>query len=210
MTTAIGTNPVEISNRALGLLGQKPIDSFEDGTDKSQTCGTVWPVVRLEVLSHYPWRFMMAKRQLARLTAAPTNEWQHAFQLPSDRFQSAVVCYDSAEVDAVPLLDWDHFGEYVFANVEALWIDYPANRDEDKWPPHVVTLATFVMAARIAFGITDDGDKAEYWQKIAYGTAQEGQRGGFSRQARAQDAQRRPAQIVHDFSLIRVRSAGAG
>jgi hypothetical protein len=53
--------------------------------------------------------------------------------------------------------------------------------------------------------ITDQTEKASYWQSIAVGTPGENGRGGYMRQAMNIDGQGQPVNAIQDFSLINVR-----
>ena len=179
MTTAIGTTDVDICSRALVLLGNKPVDDLDGTDDKTVACKNVYALVRDTVLTHHPWRFTIAKFQLAKLTAAPINEYQFGWQLPAKRINSSPF--------------------------EPLIVDIQVDQVEARWPPHVVTFATFVMAALLAEAVTDQTDKAKMWHTTAWGTAADDMKGGFSRTARVQDGQGRPTPAIEDYSLINVR-----
>jgi hypothetical protein len=53
--------------------------------------------------------------------------------------------------------------------------------------------------------ITDQTEKAQYWQTVAVGTPGENGRGGYMRQAMNIDGQGQPVNAIQDFSLINVR-----
>ncbi len=53
--------------------------------------------------------------------------------------------------------------------------------------------------------ITDQVDKAQYWQAVATGSPGENGRGGYMRQAMNIDGQGQPVNAIQDFSLINVR-----
>lgn len=206
MTLAAGNTDVDFCARALVFLGLTPISSLLGDDDKTVTCRTIYPMVRNEVLSRYPWRFTIAKRRLARLTDTPVNEWTYAFQLPSDRLCGPRAVFTSGESGARPITEYDIYQDHLYANDPSIWIDYQALQSESKFPPYVSTLLTYVLAARLAEPLTDDTSKGERWETMSYGSPAEKQQGGYFEVAKALDAQQRPSQeISGDYSLIAVR-----
>lgn len=206
MTLAAGTTDVDYCARALVNLGLKPINSLLGDDDKVVTCRTIYPMVRKEVLSRYPWRFTLAKRRLVKLADTPINEWQNAFQLPSDRLGGPRAVFSSSEKNAPTVKEYDIYQDHLYANEDQIWIDYQAMQNESKDPPYVQTLMVYVMSARLAEPLTDDSSKGERWEVMAYGSPAEKQMGGYFETAKALDAQQRPSQEVSgDYSLISCR-----
>jgi hypothetical protein len=206
MTLSAGNTDVDTCARALVCLGLKPINSLLGDDDKVVTCRTLYPMVRKEVLSRYPWRYTIAKRQLVRLTSTPVNEYKYAFQLPSDRLAGPRAVFSSGLSGAPTIKEYDIYQDHLYTNEPAIWIDYQASQNESKDPPYVQTLMVYVMAARLAEPLTDDSSKGERWDMMAYGSPAEKQMGGYFETAKALDAQQRPSQeISGDYSLIQVR-----
>lgn len=206
MTLAAGNTDVDTCARALVCLGLKPINSLLGDDDKVVTCRTLYPMVRREVLSRYPWRHTLVKRRLNRLTDTPVSEWKYAFQLPADRLAGPRAVFTTDEQSAPTLKEYDIYQDHVYCNEPAIWIDYQANQNEAKDPPYVQTLMVYVMAARLAEPLTDDSSKGERWETMAYGSPAEKQMGGYFETAKNLDSQQRPSQEVSgDYSLISCR-----
>lgn len=206
MTLAAGNTDVDICARALVCLGLTPINSLAGSDDKETLCRTLYPMVRKEVLSRYPWRHTIAKVRLSRLTAAPVNEWKYAFQLPENRLCGPRAVYNSKEVNARPITQYDIFQDHLYSNEESIWIDFQADQNESKDPPYVQTLMVYVMAARLAEPATDDSGKGERWETMAYGSPAEKQQGGYFELAKNLDSQQRSSQEVSgDYSLLSCR-----
>jgi hypothetical protein len=99
---AAGDTGVSICSDALILLGAKPISSFNDGTDESNTCDRLYPDVRDMTLSMYPWSFSYKKAALSQLITTPATEWRYEYQLPGDRLGNSTrrvhhqLCWRSA------------------------------------------------------------------------------------------------------------------
>lgn len=197
---------IDIVARACVLLGIKPISSFTGTDDKTTTCKTIYPMVKDEVLSRYPWRFTTVKRRLVRLEASPTNEWQYAFQLPSDRLGGPRAVFNSGDVGAATVKEYDVYQDHLYANDASIWIDYQVSQNEAKFPPYVTHLMVLVAAARLAEPLTDDSSKGDKWEVAAFGMPSELGEGGYYQTAKKLDVQQRPPQEASgDYSLIAVR-----
>lgn len=201
-----GNTDVDICARALVCIGLKPINSLAGDDDKVTTCRIIYPMVKEEVLSRYPWRFTMVKKQLGRLLETPIGEWKYAYQLPSDRLGGPLAVFNTSDPDAIPVKHYDIYQDHLYTNEEKVWIDYQADQSEAKFPPYVRTLMIYVTAARLAEPLTDDGGKADKWDTMAYGSTAEKQQGGYFELAKNIDSRQRPSQqISGDFSLVDVR-----
>ena len=75
---------VEVANQALVLIGANSISSFV-GTATEQIAAThlYQPTVDAALTSHR-WRFASGKKILSFLAADPIDEWDSAFQMPTD------------------------------------------------------------------------------------------------------------------------------
>lgn len=202
---AAGDTGVSICSDALILLGAKPISSFNDGTDESNTCDRLYSDVRDMTLSLYPWSFAYKKVQLSRLITTPTTEWRYEFQLPGDRLGNPRAVYTSSVANSRPLKDWEIIGDKLMANETTIYIDYPYQTPEFAMPQYFVQLLKYMMAWHLAYPVTEQQDKAGYWQGVAIGSPSENGRGGYFRQAMNMDSFGQPSQVIDDFSLIAVR-----
>lgn len=202
---AAGDTGVSICSDALILLGAKPISSFNDGTDESNTCDRLYSDVRDMTLSLYPWSFAYKKVQLSRLITTPTTEWRYEFQLPGDRLGNPRAVYTSSVANSRPLKDWEIIGDKLMCNELTIYIDYPYQTPEFAMPQYFVQLLKYMMAWHLAYPVTEQQDKAGYWQGVAIGSPSENGRGGYFRQAMNMDSFGQPSQVIDDFSLIAVR-----
>lgn len=198
---AAGDNAVSICSDALILLGAKPISSFNDGTDESNTADRLYPNVRDMTLSMYPWSFAYKKVKLARLITTPVNEWEYEYQLPGDRLGSPRAAFTSQSVGARPFKNWEILGDKLMCNEKTVVIDYPYQTPEFAMPQYFVQLLKYMMAWHLAYPITEQESKTQYWQAVAVGSGRE----GYFRQAANIDGQGQPPQVIEDFSLIEAR-----
>jgi hypothetical protein len=70
---------------------------------------------------------------------------------------------------------------------------------------YFIQLLKYMMAWHLSYPITEQTDKAQYWQSVAVGSMAENGRGGFFRQAMSMDAQGQPPRIIEDYALSAVR-----
>ena len=203
---AAGDTGVTICSDALLMLGAKAITSFNDGTDESSVCDRLYPDVRDSTLVMYPWTFNTKKIQLAQLLTAPTNVWRYAYQLPGDRLANPRAVYDTSAVGAPPRKDWEIQGDQLLTNLPAVYIHYQYSAGEFAWPQYFVQLMKYMMAWHLALPITEQSDRAQYWQTVAVGAIAENGRGGYFRQAMNIDGQHNPVRVIEDYSLVAVRN----
>lgn len=203
---AAGDTGVRICSDALLMLGAKAITSFNDGTDESSVCDRLYPNTRDATLMMYPWSFAYKKVQLSRLITTPVTEWKYEYQLPGDKLGNPREVYVTSGINEQPLKDWEIQGDKLLTNELTVYIDYPYQTPEFSMPQYFVQLLKYMMAWHIAYPVTEQQDKALYWQRIAVGDPSENGRGGYFRQATIMDSFGQPTKVIEDFSLIAVRN----
>jgi hypothetical protein len=202
---AAGDTGISICSDALILLGAKPISSFNDGTDESNTCDRLYPDVRDMTISMYPWSFSYKKVLLSRLITTPTTEWEYEHQMPGDRLGNPRSVVISSEANARPIKDFEIIGDKLMSNETTIYIDYPYQTPEFAMPQYFVQLLKYMMAWHLAYPVTEQQDKAVYWQGVAVGSPSENGRGGYFRQAMNMDSYGQPTQVIEDYALVAVR-----
>jgi hypothetical protein len=203
---AAGDSGISICSDALIMLGAKAISSFNDGTDESSTCDRLYPDIRDSLLVQYPWSFTMKKVKLARLVTIPNSVWRYEYQLPGDRLTSPRAVYNRGNPGSPVQKDWEIQGDKLLTNLDEVFIDYQFQTPEFAMPQYFVQLLKYHMAWHLAMPITEQMDKAGYWQGIAVGGANENGRGGYFRTAANIDGQNQPTRVIEDYSLIAVRN----
>jgi len=203
---AVGDTDLSICSDALIALGASPLSSFTEGTDAAQACDRLYPDLKNTLLSTYVWSWTLAKVQLARLSAAPINEWKYAYQMPGDHLTGALAVFESdSTAQRSVRYGWEIYGDELVTNMETVFIDYQQTITEAKMPNYFVRLLRTALAAELAIVITDQATKADYFRALAYGSPAENGRGGLMREAMNIDARGQSTQIVEDYSLIQVR-----
>lgn len=202
---AAGDTGITICSDALIMLGAKAITSFNDGTDESSVADRLYSDIRDSVLVMYPWSFNTKKIKLAQLVTAPTNVWRYSYQLPGDRLSNPRAVYSSSAVGAPVQKDWEVQGNELLTNLPTVYIDYQYSVSESVMPQYFVQLLKYMMAWHMALPITEQADRAVYWQGIAIGAPNENGRGGHFRTATQIDGQGQPSRVIEDFSLVAAR-----
>jgi hypothetical protein len=202
---AAGDSALSICSDALIMLGAKPIASFNEGTDESSTCDRLYPDIRDQALLIYPWSFSFQKVALAQLVTTPTTEYKYEYALPGDKIGPPRALFTSNSPGDFPRKEYRIFGDKVLTDYSAVWIDYPYSVPEYLMPVYFIQLLKYLMAWHLALPITDQADKAAYWQGVAVGSPGENGRGGYLRTAMQIDGAGQPTNSINDFSLIAVR-----
>ena len=208
---AAGDTDVGICNKGLLLLGAEAITSFSDGTPAGTACNTIYNEVKLTTMGMYPWSFTVAKAQLTRDSNTPQNEWTYQYLLPNDMLLGVPRAVRTSSAAGSALYkDWEIAqstagGAVLMSEATEVHIDYQKAVAEGSMPTYFVTLLAYQMAWHLAEIITDQTQKSEYWRSVALGTAAEGFRGGYFRQAANIDAGGQTPSVVGDYLLTDVR-----
>mgnify|MGYP003139350620 CR=1 FL=1 len=208
---AAGDTDVGICNKGLLLLGAEAITSFSDGTPAGTACNTIYNEVKLTTMGMYPWSFTVAKAQLTRDSNTPQNEWTYQYLLPNDMLLGVPrAVRTSSSAGAALFKNWEIAqsaagGAVLMSEATEVHIDYQKAVAEGSMPTYFVTLLAYQMAWHLAEIITDQTQKSEYWRSVALGTAAEGFRGGYFRQAANIDAGGQTPSVVGDYLLTDVR-----
>lgn len=201
---ASGDTKLTICSDAMIMLGAAPISSFAEATDAAKVADRLYDDIRDMMIQQYDWSWSVKKVKLARLEAAPLNEWKYAYALPGDILGDPKALFDSSAVGSRPVREWEIYGTSVFCNYEDVYIDYQYRVLESLMPSYFVRVLKSALASAFAVPVTDSTAKADYFQAIAFGPAGENMRGGLMRVAMNIDGSR-PPQSFEDFALVAVR-----
>ncbi len=204
---ATNDTDVTICSSALTYLGENTISSFSDGTTQAGICEALYPDVRDMVISLYPWSFSIKKVDLQQSATTPVNEFSFSYAMPSDSMTMVPrAVFNSSEVGATPLTaGWIVQGGEILTNQSLITIDYQAVPLEAEMPAYFIQLLKYAMAMHLAEPVTDQLSKAQHWERITFGNPSEGGRGGYFRQAAAQDGMGNGTTFITDFPLVDTR-----
>ena len=121
-------SPVDVSSRALILIGAEPITSFDDGNNEALVASNMYEDVARASLVNTRWRFATNQAVLNKLSDAPTGRHDSAYQIPSDSLMVHAVT-----VNDYPIL-YQSYGNKIFCDADSsdeLILDYTFRVDEE-------------------------------------------------------------------------------
>ena len=150
------TSSISLASNALLLLGHGTIASFEEGTAGATIAANLYETSYLSLLTNHRWRFAVKKAQLARLVETPLNEYNYAFQLPSDCIYliKTTSCH------------YQIYGSKLYTNDAAVEVDYTYRVGEDNLPPYFSKMFEFFLASQFALSLTGDMEKGNYFSRM--------------------------------------------
>ena len=77
---------VSICSNALRRLGDDPITSLTDDTERARLCNSFYTDTRDAVLRLHPWNFAITRTSLAKLSTAPAYGFSNQFSLPTSPY----------------------------------------------------------------------------------------------------------------------------
>jgi len=77
---------VSICSNALRRLGDAPITSLTDDTERARLCNAFFPDARDTVLRAHPWNFAITRASLPQLSDTPAYGYNYMYALPTDPY----------------------------------------------------------------------------------------------------------------------------
>lgn len=189
------TTPVSICSNALLMLGDHPISSFEDGTDRARLAANLWEPVRDFVLRAHPWNCAIKRVALSPDVTAPAFDWAYAYTLPEDYLKALSIGEQMRE------------GEYRIEGRKLLCDDNPLllryvfkNENVGSYDSMLVWALTSCMRSVFAYGITQSGSMEELLTNTLR---------PILRQARAVDGQEDTPEQLGDNPILAARFLGS-
>lgn len=180
------TTAVAICSNALLMLGDKPIASFDEGTDRSRLAANLYPTVRDFVLRSHPWNCAIKRAILSPDSAPPAFEWKCRFALPGDWLRTLSVG-DRHSADGYAME-----GGYILANTDVCRLRYIHRATEDRWDSMLVHAVTVSMRQAFAYPITTSTSLEQLITQVLQPILQ---------QARSTDGQEEPPEMLGDERL---------
>lgn len=188
------TSSVSICSNALIRLGDKPISSFQDETDRANACANLYPSTRDAMLRAHPWNCAVKRVLLAPLSTAPAFDYAYQFQLPADWLRTIQVGARECS------LDFTMEGQRILCDANSLPLVYIFhNIIESTWDDTLVDVMTARMASVLAYPITQSASMKQAMEaefQIAF------------KQAKAVNGQDDRDETLGDFPLLANRLNG--
>lgn len=189
------TTAVSICSQALLMLGDKPIASFDDNTDRALVASNLYPVVRNYLLRAHPWNCATKRIVLSPDTTAPVFGYAYRFRQPDDWIRTLQVGQYDAQ-----MIDYRHESGWFLCDESAFYLRYIwRNEDESTWDALLIHAAVQTMRQVFAYPITSSTSLEELVITVARNVLKE---------ARAVDGQDQPAETFGDFPLMASRYGG--
>jgi hypothetical protein len=181
---------IDIASNALQLIGDLPINSFDDPGAGAAVAKALYSDTLLAMLTRTYWTFTLKKQTLNRLSSTPLNEYQYEFQIPTDAIKILKV---------YPRSNYKIYQDRIYTQQSSLDIDYVFKPDTSLLPPHFVLAFTYKLASDFALAVTDSENKnAIFEEKFRLAMAE----------AYAADAQGNPQTPIMDQPFTDARHGG--
>lgn len=178
---------IGIISKALVLCGEKPLSSLTENRYGAQVGSNLFEILYESELQSNRWRFACAKKALSRLVATPLNEYQYAFQLPTDML---------LPIGTYPRKQYEIYADRIYTNDTAIDLEYMFKPEVSNLPAYFSLLMAYALAKDMVKPITES-DNAVTLMERKYVR----QRGI----AMFADAQGRPNRMIADSPFTDVR-----
>ena len=183
------TSSIDICSNALQLIGDEPINSFDEPGAGAKVAKALYQTIKETLLSSHTWSFALKQQRLSRLSQVPDKKtgYNYAFQLPTDLIRIWNIQDHS---------DYILINGLLYSNNKELLCTYIYDVEESALPPQFAKSLEYALAADFAISITENQSmNALYEQKAQMAAIM----------ARSIDSQGRPQQGFIDRPLIDVR-----
>jgi hypothetical protein len=157
LSTSANT-PIDVSSRALILVGADPITSFEDGTSEALIAANMYEDIARSALVNSRWRFATNQSVLNRLSEKPTGRYKAAYQIPFDSLMLHAVTVNGFNIE------YQTYGNKIFcdaSDTSEVVLDYTFRANEQDWPSYFVVAVQFDLASVFASSLAQDASLAQ-------------------------------------------------
>ena len=182
---------IDIASNALQMIGANPISSFDDPGAGAAVAKALYEPLLIALLTDTYWRFAMKKQSLNQLSQTPLNEFQFAYQIPTDNLKVERI---------YPRIFYKIYRDLIYTDASSIEIDYVFRPDTTLLPSYFVLAFTYQLASEFALSVTDNEQKnALYEEKFRNALAK----------AFSADAQQNPQTPIQDNPFTDVRHGGS-
>lgn len=173
--------PTEICNMALGRLGAKRINDYDDASDtkpEAIQCRLHYEQTRDALIRSHWWRFARARATLSANATDPDFEYDYAYDLPVD-FLRMKKPYEADGVTEL-LYTYSLEGKQLLSNETSMDIEYIKKvTDPNQFDPLFIEVLVLQLALKMVMPLTQDKVLRRELHEELYGTPQ--QRGLMAR-----------------------------
>lgn len=147
---------IEIAGLALGWIGTRGLNSFDDDSDEARLCKAFLEVARDSCLEDRMWTFATTRFKPNKLAAAPLFGYKSQFEIPSHIIRVHRV--DDAEGDG--RLDWRCEGRLILADVDEVFATgVDRTTDTSLYSPSFCLAFAAKLASLVVVALEDDPKK---------------------------------------------------
>ena len=154
----MATSNIDVVNRALMLIGAKPIVSFNEESQNARIMKRLWETCLKGFLSRCLWTFATKRALLSTSTDTPawtTNGEEYVYQKPSD----CIRIFGRNMTSAMLRIE----GNQILSDSSGLGILYVFYQDDiTKFSASAIEALADKLASEAAFAVLNDAKKAEF------------------------------------------------
>lgn len=145
---------VSICSNALRRLGDSPITSLTDDTERARLCNAFFADARDSVLRSHPWNFAITRATLTKLTATPAYGYDYQYALPTNPYCLRVLAMEYPDYD-FKVENESTFGRVLLTNESTANILYIARvTNAVLFDSMFVDVLTAKLAVDLAYPVT--------------------------------------------------------
>jgi hypothetical protein len=157
---------VSICSNALRKLGDDPITSLTDDTERARLCNALYEPARDACLRLHPWNFAITRATLSQLSSTPNYEYSYQYALPTDPYCLRVLSMEYEDY-IFRIENSATEGRVLLTDESTAKILYVGKiTDTAKFDSLFVDLLTAKLAAELAYPITNSVNLQTQMEKI--------------------------------------------
>jgi len=161
LVSTTADSAIDISSRALILIGANPITSFEESSTEALVAVNMYEDVARAALVNSRWRFATNQSVLNLLTDKPTGRYTNAYQLPNDCLMVHAITSGTLQIE------YQIYGSKIFSDTsdtDVIIADYSFRANEETWPSYFTLAVEYSLAVVFATSIARDATLASLMQ----------------------------------------------
>jgi len=172
----MATSNTSVCNQALGRIGAKRINNYEDDTDTDTNaiqCRLHFVPTRDALLRSNWWRFARARATLSAEVAAPDFEYAYSYPLPADFLRMISVYEDNNTGKDISRYTYYLEGKKLLSDENAMEIRYIKKvTDASMFDPLFVEVFVLKLAMKLIMPLSGDKTmRRELWEELQALTA---------------------------------------
>jgi hypothetical protein len=157
---------VSICSNALRRLGDDPITSLTDDTERARLCNSFYADARDAVLRLHPWNFAITRASLAQLTDTPSHGFAYQYSLPTSPYCLRVLGMEYEDY-IFKIENYSTQGRVLLTDESSAKILYVARiTDTTQFDALFVDVLTAKLAVDLTYPITNSSALQDKMQKL--------------------------------------------